>query len=105
MEAALSMGRLHGFDLSTTSRELRERFVELVAPLVSQAGTIVLSGADVARTFFMAAGIAGIRIVGEAAQDIPVGRGIGRGGIAVTKAGGSGTPETYCEIARSAVSA
>jgi len=104
VEAALSMGRLHGFDVPTTSRALRERFVELVAPLLAKAGTVVLSGADVARTFLARAGIEGVRIIGEATANIPLARAIGSDVLVVTKAGGSGTPQTYLDIARGAVS-
>jgi uncharacterized protein YgbK (DUF1537 family) len=99
VEAALSMGRLHGFDVATTSRELRERFVELVVPALPKAGTVVLSGADVARTFFSTAGIEGIRLLGEVLPDIPIARAIGHDLLVVTKGGGSGTPETYERLA------
>lgn len=102
VEAALTMGRLHGFDGPTTSRELRERFVELVEPALAKAGSVVLSGADVARTFFVTTGITGIRLLGEAVVDIPFARALDRDVLVVTKAGGSGTPETYRDIAREA---
>ena len=98
VEAALSMGRLHGFDVPSTSRELRERFVEVVMPALAKAGTVVLSGADVARTFLQAAGIHGFRLIGEAAPDIPLARALERDVLLVPKGGSAGTPETYRAI-------
>jgi uncharacterized protein YgbK (DUF1537 family) len=103
VEAALSMGRLHGFDGPTTSRELRERFVELVAPALPKAGTVVLSGADIARTFLRTVGVEGIRLVGEAVPDVPLARALERDLSVVAKAGGAGTPDTYRAIARAAL--
>ncbi len=102
VEAALSMGRLHGFDVPTTSRELRERFVELVAPAVPIGGTVVLSGADIARSFLVHARVRGIHMLGEAIPGIPVGRAIDRELTLILKAGGAGDPDAYDAIAGAA---
>jgi uncharacterized protein YgbK (DUF1537 family) len=102
VEAALSMGRLHGFDVPTTSRELRERFVELVAPVLPKAGTVVLSGADIARTFLRTVGVDAMRLVGEAVPEIPLARALERDLSIVAKAGGAGSPDTYHAISRAA---
>ena len=103
VQAALSMGRLHGFDVPTTSRELRERFVEVVLPSLEKAGSVVLSGADVARTFLRAAGIESLSLAGEAAPDIALARAAGRATLFIPKGGGAGIPQTYRDIVSRAV--
>ena len=102
VEAALSMGRLHGFDVPTTSRELRERFVELVAPAVPVGGCVVLSGADIARAFLMTVRARGVHLLGQAIAGVPFGRAVERDLSLVFKAGSSGDPDTYDAIARAA---
>lgn len=98
VEAALALGRAHGYDALTTSLELRERFVALVQRAVPLAGAVVLSGADVARSFCFAAGVRGMRLLREAAPGIPLARGLGRELLLVPKAGGSGTTDAYRDI-------
>ena len=98
VEAAFSLGRAHGYDAATTSLELRERFVALVQPAVSLAGAIVLSGADIARSFCLAAGVRGMQLLREAAPGIPLSRGLGRELLLVPKAGGIGPDDAYQTI-------
>ena len=100
VEAAFSLGRAHGYDARTTSLELRERFVELVQRAVPLAGAVVLSGADVARSFCKAAGVHGLGLVAEAAPGIPLSRSVGGDLRLVTKAGGSGSADAFLEIVR-----
>lgn len=99
VEAALAMGRAHGFDPQSTSRELRERLVELARVAVPAAGRVVVSGGDVARSFCEAYGIAGLRLAGFAASGIPQAVAVGSGLVLVPKGGGAGDPDTYLTIA------
>ena len=105
IEAALSLGRAHGYDASTTSLELRQRFVALVQPAVRLAGAIVLSGADIARSFCLAAGVRGMHLLGETAPGIPLARGLGRDVLLVPKAGGIGDDDAFGDIVASMRSA
>ncbi len=99
VEAALAMGRAHGFDPQSTSRELRERLVELARVAVPAAGRVVVSGGDVARSFCEAYGIAGLRLAGFAASGIPQAVAVGSGLVLVPKGGGAGDPDSYLTIA------
>lgn len=99
IEAALSMGRIHGFDVATTSRELRERLIELIVPFLDRVGALVLSGGDVGRSFCTLRGISEFSLVGEAAPAIAACRAADTPTL-VFKGGGAGRPDTYSQIAR-----
>ncbi len=98
--AAARYGRAHGWDAHETSRHIRSALVATGDPVVraKSAGTIVLSGGDVARSFCERNGIRGLEMIGEAQPGIPLSRAIGANLHLVTKAGGFGHAETFHDI-------
>ena len=100
-DVGVTLGLGHGIDLSE-STYLSRFLAQLLLPLVGRFGGLFCTGGDTARALLDAAGVAGIRLVGEVEPGIPLGTAEGGSNLAiVTKAGAFGTPETlaHCRAA------
>jgi D-threonate/D-erythronate kinase len=100
-DVGVTLGLGHGIDLSE-STYLSRSLAQLLLPLVEHFAGLFCTGGETARALLNAAGVAGIRLVGEIEPGIPLGTAEGGCHLAiVTKAGAFGTPETlvHCRTA------
>ena len=94
-DVAIALGLAHEVKLDEGA-VLSKALGQLVLPLMPRLAGLFCTGGETARAVLNAAGISGIRLVGEVEPGVPLGT--GEGGCAripiITKAGAFGDPET-----------
>jgi uncharacterized protein YgbK (DUF1537 family) len=91
---AVSIRAAVGDDPAIRGAALAGALGRLLAPRLASAGGLVATGGETARALLGAAGVAGLRLVGEVEPGVPLGIALGSGLALVTKAGAFGNEAT-----------